>query len=134
MIEEHRFAALPAAAHALADELASLLREAISDRGRSLLAVSGGRTPQQVFERLRQLEVDWGRVTLTLIDERWVPAGHPESNERLVRSYLLRGAAAAATFIPLFGAESSPEAAQPACEARLKALALPFDAVLSIWV
>lgn len=129
MIEERRYATLRAAAHALADELAFLLREAIAARGRSLLAVSGGRTPKQVFERLCQLEVDWGRVALTLVDERWIPVGHPESNEGLVRSYLLRGRVAAAAFIPLFGGENSPEAGQPACEARLKALALPFDAV-----
>jgi 6-phosphogluconolactonase len=129
MMEERRFTTLPAAAHALAGELAVTLDEAISARGRALLAVSGGHTPQKVLERLRQLEVDWSRVTLTLTDERWVRPDHPDSNEALVRSCLLRGPAAAAAFVPLFGGEASPEAGQPACEARLKALALPFDAV-----
>ncbi len=128
-IEERSFPATEAAARALAGELAAALSEAISARGRALLAVSGGRTPKQVFERLRQSELDWSRVTLTLTDERWVPADHPESNERLVRDHLLQGAAKSAAFIPLFGGEDSPEAGQPACEARLKALALPFDAV-----
>lgn len=129
MIEERNFKTLEAAAHALADDLAAVLREAISTRGEALIAVSGGRTPQQVFERLHQLTVDWSRVTITLADERWVPPDHPDSNEKLVRSYLLQGTAAAATFIPLYGGEESPEAGQPACEARLKTLALPFDAV-----
>jgi 6-phosphogluconolactonase len=99
--EERHFPSLPDAAHALAGELALTLDHATSARGRALLAVSGGHTPQPVFERLRQLEVDWGRVTLTLTDERWVPPNHPDSNENLVRSWLLRGPAAAA-FIPLF--------------------------------
>ncbi|MCB0291585.1 MAG: 6-phosphogluconolactonase, partial [Calditrichaeota bacterium] len=76
------------AAHALADELAAALREGIETRGRGLLAVSGGRTPRHVFERLRELEVDWSKVTVTLIDERWVAPDHPESNELLVRTHL----------------------------------------------
>jgi len=128
-IEERAFATLEAAASALADDLADALREAISERGRALVAVSGGRTPRHVFDCLRQLDVDWPRVTVTLTDERWVPADHPDSNEGLVRSFLLRGPAAAATFIPLYGGEISPDAGHPACEARLAALARPFDAV-----
>lgn len=128
-IEERNFKTLETAAHALADDLAAVLRETISGRGRALLAVSGGRTPRLVFERLRQVAVDWNRVTIILTDERWVSPDHPDSNEKLVRSYLLQGSAAAATFIPLYGGEASPEAGQPACEARLKTLALPFDAV-----
>lgn len=128
-IEEHAFATLEAAASALADDLADALREAISVRNRALLAVSGGRTPRHVFDCLRQLDVDWPRVTVTLTDERWVPADHPDSNEGLVRSFLLRGPAAAATFIPLYGGEVSPEAGQSACATRLAALARPFDAV-----
>lgn len=128
-IEERNFETLEAAALALADDLAAVLREAISARGQALIAVSGGRTPQSVFERLRQLAVDWSRVTITLTDERWVPLDNPNSNEKLVRSYLLQGSAAAAKYIPLFGGEKSPEAGQPACEARLKTLPLPFDAV-----
>lgn len=128
-ITEHRFPTIEAAARTLAEELAAVLREALFTRGQGLLAVSGGRTPRQVFEHLRQLELDWSRVIVTLTDERWVPADHPESNERLVRDYLLQGAAKAATLVPLFGGEEFPEIGQPACEARLSALMLPFDAV-----
>ena len=128
-IEERCFPTIEAAAYALADDLASTLREAISAHGHGLMAVSGGRTPHHVFERLRQLDVDWSRVTVTLTDERWVPPYHPDSNEKLVRSYLLQGPARAAAFIPLYGGEDSPEAGQSACEARVKDLVLPFDAV-----
>ncbi len=128
-IEERSFTTIEDAADALAGDLASVLQEAISDRGQALLAVSGGRTPQQVFRRLRQMDVDWGCVTLTLTDERWVPVDHPDSNERLVRSYLLQGLVTAATFIPLFSDEDSLEDGQSACEARLKPMVLPFDAV-----
>jgi 6-phosphogluconolactonase len=129
-VEERAFATLEDAAGALAQDLASVLRAAVAARGRAILAVSGGRTPRQVFERLRREDVDWARVSVTLTDERWVPADHPDSNEGLARAHLLQGPAAVAAFIPLYGGEVSPEAGQPACEARLAALAgEPFDAI-----
>jgi 6-phosphogluconolactonase len=128
-IDEREFDSIESAAHALADELATLLRTAVADRGRALVAVSGGRTPRHVFGRLRGAELDWTRVAVTLIDERWVPSDHAESNERLVRECFLLNEAAAASFIPLFGGEDTPEAGRAACEARLAALVLPFDAV-----
>jgi 6-phosphogluconolactonase len=128
-IEERFFSALEMGAQALANDLAAELRDAVSVRKKALIAVSGGYTPKLVFEYLRQLNVNWGRVTITLTDERWVSTDHPDSNEGLVRTSLLQGPAAGATFIPLFGGEDSPEAGRPACEARLKTLPLPFDAV-----
>jgi 6-phosphogluconolactonase len=128
-IEEHSFTSIDVAARSLAVDLASTMREAISARGRALLAVSGGRTPELVFNHLKQQEVDWSRVTLTLTDERWVPVDHPDSNEGLVRSFLMQGPVEALTFISLYGGEISPEAGQLACETRLMAMARPFDAV-----
>jgi 6-phosphogluconolactonase len=128
-VEEHHFTSIEAAADELAGNLASALSDAISARGQALLAVSGGRTPKHVFERLRRHHVEWSRVQVTLTDERWVPVDHPESNERLVRFYLLSGAAESATFISLFGGEESAKEGQSACEVRLRTLTLPFDAV-----
>jgi len=128
-IEERDFPSLSDAARALAEDMASALRQAVLRRGRALLALSGGRTPGLVFEALCALEVDWGRVTMTLTDERWCPPNHPDSNERLVRAHFLLGAAGNARFIPLYGGEESPELGIAACEARLEALELPFDVV-----
>jgi 6-phosphogluconolactonase len=128
-IKEQHFTSIETAADKLAGTLASILCDAISARGRALLAVSGGRTPKYVFERLRRYNVDWRRVQVTLTDERWVPVDNPDSNEKLVRSCLLLGPAAAATFISLFGGEESSEKGQSACEERLKTLMMPFDAV-----
>lgn len=129
IVDERHFATIEAASRALAAALAAALREALSARGAAIMAVSGGRTPRRVFERLRKADVDWSRVTVTLTDERWVPVDHPESNEGLVRSRLLQDRASAAGFVPLFGGEASAEAGRPACEARLAGLTLPFDAV-----
>lgn len=128
--EERAFPSIAAAAHTLAEDLAKVLRHAISIRGKAILAVSGGRTPQHVYKHLCRLDVDWSLVTVTLTDERWVTSNHPDSNAKLVKTLLLKGPASAATFIPLYSAHSTPAAAQAVCEQRLKSLLLtPFDAV-----
>ncbi len=127
--KELAFDSIETAAHALAEALAESLRDGIEARGQALLAVSGGRTPKLVFEPLRHMALEWSRVTITLTDERWVPPEHADSNEGLVRRHLLQGPAADAHFVPLYNGAASPEAGRQACEARLRSLPLPFDAV-----
>lgn len=128
MVVEQSFNEIGDAAAALADDLESVLRGAIDARGGAILAVSGGRTPAAVFQRLAPRDIDWSRVTVTLTDERWVPEAHPDSNAGLVRRHLLQGNAAAARFVPLYGGEAGPEAGQAACNSRLGELPLPIDA------
>ena len=123
------FASIKLAARALAGRLVVTLNEAISERGRASIAVSGGQTPHLVFQQMRQHRVSWDRVTITLTDERWVSPENAESNERLVRKHLLIGPTKAATFIPMFGGESSPQSGQAACEQRLRSIGMPLDAV-----
>jgi len=129
MIRETEFSTIEAAANRLAIDLAEILQTAIDSTGEAYFAVSGGRTPRFVFSRLRKMELDWSRISITLTDERWVPVRDPHSNERLVRSQLLQGAAEAANFVRLYGGESTPEQGLAACEARLAAVGRPLDAV-----
>lgn len=89
------------AAAELAADVAERLRQAVQQRGRAVLCVSGGRSPVAFFEALRSQPLDWGRVAITLVDERCIPPDHPDSNARLVREHLLQGAVAAARFVPL---------------------------------
>lgn len=88
-------------AQAIADDTASRLRDAIDANGSASLLVSGGSSPVPVFERLSNAGLDWARVTVGLVDERWLPPTHDASNGRLVREHLLRDHAAAAHFHPL---------------------------------
>ncbi|BEV72547.1 MULTISPECIES: 6-phosphogluconolactonase [unclassified Paludibacterium] len=90
-----------AQADALAAAIAADLKQTIETNGRAVLAVSGGRSPIALFERLAMADLPWQRVTITLVDERMVPADHADSNARLVREHLLTGKAAAASFLPL---------------------------------
>ena len=81
-------------------ELATILSDAIAARGVATIAVSGGRSPRPVLEALSKVPLDWTRLIVTLVDERWVEPVSADSNERLVRETLLQGPAAAARFVP----------------------------------
>ena len=52
---------------------------------RARLLVSGGKTPAPVFRALAQAPLDWARVDIALVDERWLRPDDPDSNAHLVR-------------------------------------------------
>ena len=95
----------------LADTLAADLNLALRQNDRASFCVPGGTTPGPVFDVLSGVKLDWGRVTVFLNDERWVPETSDRSNGRLLRSRLLKGEAAAAQFVPLYADAPEPEAA-----------------------
>ncbi|OHX12159.1 6-phosphogluconolactonase [Chromobacterium sphagni] len=86
---------------ALANSVASRLSAAIESRGQAVLAVSGGKSPIPFFQLLSEMAIDWARITVTLVDERFVAPDHVDSNAALVRRHLLTGRAAPARFLPL---------------------------------
>ncbi|MGY8526732.1 6-phosphogluconolactonase [Paracidovorax citrulli] len=98
-------------AEALAAAVAHVLENVVAARGSAVLALSGGRSPVPMFERLRFRPLRWEAITVTLVDERAVPPDHDDSNGRLVREHLLHDAAARATFVPLI--QDAQEAAAP---------------------
>jgi 6-phosphogluconolactonase len=63
-------------------------REAIGERGRFSLAVSGGKTPWPMFKLLAELEIDWDRVDLFQVDERVAPDGDADRNLTQLRRNL----------------------------------------------
>ncbi|MCT2540233.1 6-phosphogluconolactonase [Sedimentimonas flavescens] len=93
----------------LADQIAAELRRALEVHGRATLSVPGGTTPGPVFDILSGLDLDWGRVSVLLNDERWVDESSPRSNTRLLRERLLTGRAAAAQLVPLYAPAPQPE-------------------------
>lgn len=123
----HAFADGQALAASLAARIAGDLRDAIDARGEATIAVSGGSTPKRLFERLSHEVLDWSRVTVTLVDERWVPDTDERSNARLVESLLLRHNAADAQFVPLYAEAPTPEAGIAQVRARIGTMRSPFD-------
>lgn len=82
----------------LAHDIARHLVDAVRQRGRAVLAVSGGRSPLPLFAALAAQDLPWQQVDVTLVDERAVPPSHPAHNGTMVRSALLQGPAARARF------------------------------------
>jgi 6-phosphogluconolactonase len=122
------FATADALAEALAEAVAAVLRARLARSATAALAVSGGQTPVRFFKALSAKVLDWPRVRVTLVDERWVAETSPRSNAALVRENLLQGRAAAARFVPLVNAGATPQAGIGAAEAAIRTLPLPLAA------
>jgi 6-phosphogluconolactonase len=79
----HRLEVLddPEAVHRHGAELiAEAAREALEERDRCALAVSGGRDPWPMFSRLEDHQLDWTRIEIFQVDERVATAGSDERN------------------------------------------------------
>lgn len=69
-----------AVARKAAEIISADSREAVSARGRYVMAVSGGRTPWLMLRALAAEDVPWQAVHVMQVDERIAPAGHPDRN------------------------------------------------------
>lgn len=133
MIERHDFADKTKLASGLALAVAVNLQAGIAQRGAASLVVSGGSTPVGFFKSLSQIDdVAWDKVTITLVDERWVDDRSDRSNARLVKENLLQNNAKDARFVPLYSGGELPGAEQiNQTNARLtQNVPTPFDAVV----
>ncbi|MBZ9762989.1 6-phosphogluconolactonase [Mesorhizobium sp. CA8] len=117
-------------ATALAGQIADRLTSAVAERGTALLAVSGGTTPAKLFAVLSTTRITWDKVTVTLVDERFVPPSSPRSNAGLVAANLLQNKAAAARFVPLYHEAASIEDAAAKDSEALRSLPWPLDVVI----
>lgn len=101
------------ASRAAASFASEALVQAVVGEGKASFMVSGGSTPGAMFKSLAGMKLDWPKITVGLVDERWVAQDDPGSNERLVKESLLIGHAADALFLPMRTAAASAEAAAP---------------------
>lgn len=85
----------------LSGKISTLLKASIARTGRAGLAVSGGKSPVSLFERLSHEDLHWEKIHITLVDERFVHPEDPNSNEHLVRQHLLKDCAQHARFTGL---------------------------------
>lgn len=79
--------------HDAAERIVKRYDEAVAERGVFHIALSGGSTPQALFQLLSSpayvTRFDWPRVHLWWSDERYVPLDHPDSNYRMAREALI---------------------------------------------
>lgn len=114
----------------LAECIASGLEGALNLRDAATLAVSGGSTPKPLFKALSRCDIDWSRVSVTQVDERWVPEDHADSNAGLIRDHLLQNHAAAANFVSMKVDGDDAFAAVAAVEDKLAAFGDGIDVIV----
>ena len=77
------------AAERAADWLRTEIGRACAQRGRCLLALSGGRTPWRMLRDLRRLRVHWHDLQVFQVDERVVPENDERRNARQIADLLV---------------------------------------------
>ena len=86
---------------AVAAFIADGLAGAIRDRGRAVVAFSGGSTPAPMLRRLAEADLDWRAVTVFQVDERIAPDGSPDRNATMLHRELLDTVGAQAYLMPV---------------------------------
>jgi len=97
----HKYNSADEQANALSQAIATTIEQILRHKPQVSLAVSGGKSPIKLFEKLSHFDLAWDKVTLTLVDERFLASDHTDSNESLVRKHLLINNAEQAHFIGL---------------------------------
>ena len=78
-----------AAARRAAEVIAGQARAAITERGRFVVAFSGGNTPGAMLCHLADQNIDWSRVFVAQVDERVAPIGSRHRNLTQLRAMLV---------------------------------------------
>lgn len=99
---EHIFDSRDEASVAAAERMVAALSRRLDGQGEASVVVSGGTSPAGVFRELSRTVLPWSDVHVVLSDERWVPADHEDSNEKLVRETLLAGEAQGASLLGVY--------------------------------
>jgi 6-phosphogluconolactonase len=79
-----------AVARKAAEIIAAEARATVAERGRFIMAVSGGHTPWKMLRALADEKVPWEVVRVAQVDERVAPAGDPDRNLSHLRESLLK--------------------------------------------
>lgn len=127
---EHYFESREAASVAAAERIAAALQRSLDATTSASLVVSGGTTPGRCFEELSGQHLEWSRVGVLASDDRWVPADHDDSNEKLVRETLLKNAASAAEFLPFYAPDVSVEDRCVELNDEIRTVPFPFAVAL----
>jgi 6-phosphogluconolactonase len=130
MFEQNNFDTREQLDLALADKISGILQQAISQKGKASIAVSGGSTPKGFFKVLSNKDIDWDKVTITLADERWVDINSDDSNTRLVHKNLLQNKAAAAKFFHLKQGEDLCDETLADLNIAANSTLLPLDVLI----
>jgi len=125
-METRNFPDLNALSRAALAELLRIAQEAVEQRGRFAIALSGGHTPTKLYALWAEAgkherPMPWGRVHLFWGDERCVPWDDPLSNYRTARETLIEHVPIpVANVHPMAADLPQPEKAAEAYESELR--------------
>ncbi len=115
---------------ALQEDCMSLLQAALQQRDRISLLVSGGSSPEPLYRALSCADLPWEKITLALVDERWVACDHDKSNEAFIRRTLLTNKAARAEFVGMKNSASTAAGGRELCVQAYNELPQPWSLCL----
>ena len=77
------------------------LQIAIKSRGFAKLLLSGGSTPMNLYRKFNSFSIDWQKVEIGLVDERWVENESKDSNYKNIKTALGDEIIAEGSFTPM---------------------------------
>jgi 6-phosphogluconolactonase len=116
---------LAAVSEEAAREIVAIAADAVTQRGRFVVALAGGETPRPLYELLahdHRDAVSWQRAEVCFGDERCVPPHNPASNFRLAWSTLLAHVPIVEERVHRIPGELGPDAAARDYDGRLRQL------------
>lgn len=103
------------------------LQEAVTEREAASFLVSGGSSPAPIYKRLSEADLNWSKIKVALVDERWVDFEHDKSNEAFIVNTLMQNNATAAKLVGMKNSAVSAADGLAKCESDYQKLAAPFD-------
>lgn len=88
-LQRHNFSSMTQLSEAFAEYASDVLGKTLQKKSLASLVVPGGNTPREYLPVLAKCSLPWERIVITLSDERWVDVTDEQSNENLVKKYLL---------------------------------------------
>jgi 6-phosphogluconolactonase len=121
------FPSRPAAEDALAAALEASVLGAHAEGRRARIALSGGSSPEPAYRAFAAKDLDWSKVDVALVDDRWVDVDQAGSNQAMIERALLQ--ATGVTIFAMKRPTTSPKQAEAELDQVYRALR-PFDAVV----
>ena len=84
--------------NSLVKDIVKIIADSIENYGDARILLSGGSTPINLYSTLSQQNINWSKVKIGLVDERFVNNDSEFSNEKLIRTNLLQNYAKDALF------------------------------------
>ena len=87
--------------NSLVRDIVKIITDSIKNYGDARILLSGGSTPINLYSTLSLQNINWSKVKIGLVDERFVNNDSEFSNEKLIRKNLLKNYAKDALFFEM---------------------------------